>query len=108
MATEYTEYVEKDGKRIAKPQTRTIWKVFIILLVVTVLEFVIAFTLPAGLLRTSIFVGMTILKSFYIVGEFMHLAHEVKSLIWTILLPTIFVVWLILALLLEGGYILAG
>jgi cytochrome c oxidase subunit 4 len=107
MATQYTEYIEKDGKRIPKPQTRTIWKVFIILLVVTVLEFVIAFTISAGTLRTSIFVGMTILKSFYIVGEFMHLAHEVKSLIWTILIPTVFVVWLILALLLEGGYMAA-
>lgn len=108
MATEYSEYIEKDGKRIAKPQTRTIWKVFIILLIVTVLEFVIAFTLPAGTLRTAIFVGMTILKSFYIVGEFMHLAHEVKSLIWTILIPTVFVIWLIMALLLEGGYMQAG
>jgi len=45
---------------------------------------------------------MTIVKAFYIVGEFMHLKHETKSLIWSIIVPVIFVAWLILALLLEG------
>jgi len=46
---------------------------------------------------------MTIVKAFYIVGEFMHLKHEVKSLIWMILVPTLFVVWLLVALIYEGG-----
>jgi cytochrome c oxidase subunit IV len=48
---------------------------------------------------------MTIVKAFYIVGEFMHLKHEVKSLIWAALLPCIFVVWLLIALITEGGSI---
>ena len=65
----------------------------------------IAFTLHAGLLKVSIFIGLTIVKAFYIVGEFMHLKHEVKSLIWSILLPCIFVVWLLIALIWEGGSI---
>ncbi|MFM6938896.1 MAG: cytochrome C oxidase subunit IV family protein, partial [Aquirufa sp.] len=52
-----------------------------------------------------IFSGMTIVKAFYIVGEFMHLKHEVKSLIWMILIPTIFVVWLLTALIYEGGHL---
>lgn len=86
-------------------QRKQIWKVFTILSIITALEFLIAFTLPQGMLKVSIFVGMTIVKAFYIVGEFMHLKHEVKSLIWSILIPCIFVVWLLLALMLEGGSI---
>ena len=86
-------------------QRRQIWKVFIILSVITALEFLIAFTMHHGALKIAIFVGMTIVKAFFIVGEFMHLKHETKSLIWSILIPVIFVVWLLLALILEGGAI---
>jgi cytochrome c oxidase subunit IV len=86
-------------------QRKVIWRTFWILLILTAVEFLIAFTLEAGALKTAIFVGMTIVKAFYIVGEFMHLKHEVKSLIWVILVPCIFVVWLLIALMREGGSI---
>jgi cytochrome c oxidase subunit IV len=36
----------------------------------------------------------------------MHLKYEVKSLIWTIMLPVIFLIWLIIALLAEGSSVL--
>lgn len=61
--------------------------------------------MTAGHLRVAIFVGMTLVKAFYIVAEFMHLKHEVKSLIWAIMLPIIFIIWLLLALMYEGGSI---
>jgi len=61
--------------------------------------------MAASTLRVAIFCGMTIVKAFYIVGEFMHLKHEVKSLIWAILIPTVFVVWLLVALIYEGGHL---
>jgi cytochrome c oxidase subunit IV len=83
-----------------------IWKIAIVLAVVTGIEYVFAFTLDRGPLLVSIFVGLTLVKAFFIVGEFMHLKHEVKVLIWSVLLPLIFVVWLIIALLVEGGSIL--
>jgi cytochrome c oxidase subunit IV len=92
-------------KEIAPPNTGAIWKTFWILLILTALEFVIAFTMPANTLRVAIFCGMTIVKAFYIVGEFMHLKHEVKSLIWMVLIPTLFVVWLLVALIYEGGHL---
>jgi len=92
-------------KEIPAPNTGAIWKTFWILLVLTAIEFVIAFTMPANTLRVAIFCGMTIVKAFYIVGEFMHLKHEVKSLIWMVLIPTIFVVWLLVALIYEGGHL---
>jgi caa(3)-type oxidase subunit IV len=90
---------------IAKPQTKRIWVVFFYLLGLTALEFVIAFTMDPGPLRVAIFVIMTIVKAFFIVAEFMHLRGEVKTLIWSILIPLAFLVWLVLALLLEGGAI---
>ena len=86
-------------------QRKQIWKVFIILSVITGIEFLIAFTMGASMFKVAIFVGLTIVKAFYIVGEFMHLKHETKSLIWSILIPVIFVVWLLLALMMEGGSI---
>jgi len=85
-----------------KSKIRHIIKVMLILAVVTCIEFVFAFTMPKGYLLTSIFVLLTIVKAFYIVSEFMHLGHEVKALIWSIILPLIFVVWLIIALIYEG------
>lgn len=69
------------------------------------IEFTLAYFMKSGGLRTSIFVIMTLVKAFYIVGEFMHLKHEVKSLIWAIVVPVIFIIWLLVALLTEGGSI---
>lgn len=89
-------------------QRKQIWKVFVILSIITAIEFVIAFTLPHSVFKIALFVGLTIVKAFFIVGEFMHLKHEVKSLIWSILIPCIFVVWLLLALMLEGGSIFSS
>lgn len=96
---------ENQGLEIAPPnkeKIKRIWMVTAILGAATAFEFLIAFTISAGGLKTSIFVILTIFKAFYIVGEFMHLSHEVKSMIWAILLPLIFVIWLIVALLIQG------
>ena len=83
-----------------------IWKVALILAVITGIEYIFAFTMEAGMLRTVIFIGLTIVKAFYIVSEFMHLGHEVKGLIYSIILPMMFILWLIVALVnLEGGAI---
>lgn len=81
---------------------RKIWKVAGILAVVTAIEFIIAFTVPAGGPRTFVFIALTILKAFYIVAEFMHLGHERKSLIMSILLPMTFVIFLIFILWYQG------
>jgi len=85
-----------------KEKIQRIWRTALLLGIVTFLEFVIAFTMENSVLRTSIFVGLTLVKAFYIVSEFMHLKYEVKVLIWSILIPTMFVVWLLITLLIEG------
>ena len=89
----------------SKKQIKTIWKVAGILALITFIEFIIAFSPVNPTLKIYIFVGLTIVKAAYIVGEFMHLRHEVKFLIWSILLPMIFVCWLVVALIVEGGHI---
>lgn len=96
---------------IAKPNTGAIWRTFWILLIATTIEFVVAFVIigpEMKILRISIFLGLTLVKAFYIVGEFMHLKHEVKALIWSVVIPTLFVVWLVIALIIEGGSILSS
>lgn len=91
-----------------KSKILNLWKIAGFLLLVTIIEFVFAFSLPESWkwMKISIFVGLTFVKAFYIVSEFMHLRHETKVLIWSIILPLIFVVWFIIALIYEGGSIL--
>lgn len=91
-----------------KKKEKFLWKIALILGIVTAIEFLFAFTLPRGPLLITIFVTLTIVKAFYIVAEFMHLKYEVKVLIWSILIPMLFVVWLIIALLVEGGTVMQG
>src|SRR6266850_1787581 len=62
-----------------KAKIKKLWTVALILLVITICEFIVAFTLHHGPLKTSIFVVMTIVKAAYIVGEFMHLRYEDKK-----------------------------
>lgn len=91
-----------------KSKILNIWKIAGLLLIVTGIEFVFAYSLPDHWkwMKISIFVGLTFVKAFYIVSEFMHLKHERKVLIWSLVLPMILVVWLLIALIYEGGVIL--
>lgn len=91
------EVIPADKAKIAK-----IWKVTALLSIATIIEFIIAFTIGPGMLKTSIFIALTIVKAYYIIGEFMHLNHEKKALINSIVYPLIFLVWLLTALLIQG------
>jgi cytochrome c oxidase subunit IV len=102
-----SDHSQIQGER-QKPNTGKLWKVFFILLVLTAIEFAIAFGLDTDVFKftkISIFVIMTIVKAYYIVGIFMHLGDETKSLRWIVIIPALFVVWLLVALIVEGGYI---
>ncbi len=78
---------EEHGKKVRK----AIWKVFWILLIVTLVELVVGFQAQDwNLGRTFLmvfFISLTIVKAAYIVMSFMHLGHEVKSFQWTVLGP---------------------
>ena len=90
---------------VDKKKIRHIWRVALILAGVTAVEFIIAFTMLAGDLRTFFFILLTIVKAAYIVAEFMHLGHEKRSLKMSILLPMIFVIFLIFILWVQGNAI---
>ncbi len=85
-----------------KEKIKKLWTVAAILGAVTAVEFLIAFTMHHGPLKTAIFIGLTIVKASYIVGEFMHLRYEVKVLFWSILIPLTFVIWMLVAFIYEG------
>jgi cytochrome c oxidase subunit IV len=100
---DHSENIEIKPKPADKNKTKKLWRIAAILGIVTAIEFFLAFTMPRGILLYSVFIGLTLVKAFYIVSEFMHLKYEVKSLIWSIMIPVILVIWLIVALLAEGG-----
>lgn len=85
-----------------KEKIKKLWKVAGILGAVTGVEFIIAFTMGHGPAKTALFVILTIVKAGYIVGEFMHLKYEVKVLFWSILIPTLFIIWMLVAFVYEG------
>ena len=94
----YVPHTESHG-------TKELWKTFWILLGITVLDFVIYFVMPASGLRNVIFILFGLVKAYYIVGAFMHLKHERVNLALMIIVPTIFIVGLIMGLLYEGNAI---
>lgn len=104
MAMHHSDNDMHHTGEIPKPQTRAIWRTFIILVAITALEFVFAFFMEPGTTRNVIFIILTLFKAFYIVAEFMHLKHETKALIWTIIIPLALIVWLMVALIAEGSY----
>ncbi|HHG84895.1 MAG TPA: hypothetical protein ENJ82_09105 [Bacteroidetes bacterium] len=100
----HTHHSDAEGVTVRKK----IWKVFWILAAITALEFVIAFAIGRSSFRNVTFIVMTLVKAGYIVGIFMHLKDEVRSLIMTIILPLVLAVWLIVALLVDGAFYNGG
>jgi len=88
---------------------KEIWKVTGILSLLTIVELVLGFYMmgvenPGGRLAIKgTIVILMIAKAFYIVGYFMHLKHELKNLIMTIVVPLALFIWFITAFLYEGN-----
>jgi cytochrome c oxidase subunit IV len=91
----------------SKKQIGRIWKVFWILLVVTVVEVVLGMyfsnSMPKALIA-FFFLALTLFKAGYIVAIFMHLGDEVKSFLITVLIPLTLFIWFIIAFLADGGF----
>ena len=89
--------------------TGEIKKVTIILSVLTIIELILGFWMigiTSEALRLAIKGSIIILmmaKAFYIVAYFMHLKHELKNLIMTIVVPLGLFVWFIGAFLIDGN-----
>jgi cytochrome c oxidase subunit IV len=85
--------------------TKELWRTFWILLGITIFDFIIYFIMPASGYRNLIFIFFGIVKAYFIVGAFMHLKYEKINLALIILVPTVFIVGLIMGLLYEGSAI---
>jgi cytochrome c oxidase subunit IV len=79
---------------------------------ITILEVMIALvgnghiisglTLPK-LIMYPVMIGLSLYKAYWIVYNFMHMAHEVKGLAMSVLLPCLLLVWAVIAFFQEGG-----
>lgn len=100
------QHDDAHGKQIRSK----LWKVFWLLLAITLVELVVGFNatkwgLLGGAFLKFFFITLTLVKAGGIVLVFMHLIDEVKFLRYAILLPySIFVVYLIFIILVEGTY----
>ena len=101
------EISEVEVQPLNKEKVKHILKVMWILAIITGFEFLIAFTVPHDYkwLRIVVFILLTLFKAYYIVSEFMHLGHERKSLRMTIVLPLLFVVFLLFILIFQANAI---
>ncbi len=104
-ATEVTIHHEPTGS------TKRIWKVFWILLVITMVELglglsLYALDLPEGLrmhLIKGTIIILSLAKAYYIVSVFMHLGDEIRNMIMTIIVPLTLFIWFILAFIWDGS-----
>lgn len=98
-----------------KKAVKRIWMVFWILAIVTAIEVVLGIFRPAALdhhrlwnmkLLNWIFVGLTVLKAYYITWVFMHMEQETssfrRSTAWTIVF---YIAYIVFIFLVEGDYL---
>ena len=83
--------------------TKVIWKVFWILLGVTIFEVSISFTSIPKTILLYTFITLTIVKAYYIVFYFMHMKFEAVPLKFSILLPFVLIIYLIFIAIYEGS-----
>jgi len=107
-----TETSHSDAKGEAHEDTMTkgrIVKVAVILSVITAIEFIFALYLAPTYksihhIVNPIYICLTLVKAFYIVAFFMHLKFERSALIYAIVVPTLFIIGLILVLTNESHH----
>ena len=55
------------------------------------------------LIMYPVMIGLSLYKAYFIVYEFMHMKYEVPGLAKSVLLPTLLLVWGVIAFIQEGG-----
>lgn len=91
---------------------KLVFKGMILLGVVTIVEVLIAlmgnghlidgFTMPKWLMY-PLMIGLSLYKAYFIVYEFMHMKYEVRALALSVLMPTLLLVWGVIAFFQEGS-----
>ncbi|OWY19172.1 hypothetical protein C7N43_01920 [Sphingobacteriales bacterium UPWRP_1] len=101
----HTYDIETYKRQVSAVYRATMW-----LTIITIIEVAAAlvwmYVHPHGggprWLLNSFFIVASLLKAYFIVGEFMHIRYETRALTITILAPTFFLIWFIIAFLWEG------
>ncbi len=102
------EHAEHEELSVSK-----IWKVFFILLVLTIIEFLIALWVkPSGyfgahekVIGNTIYIVLTLVKAYYIVAYFMHLKYEKFGFQLALTVSFIFIIYFIVLMLIEGEFL---
>ena len=91
--------------------TKEIKRITIYLSILTIVELAIGFYMYKAELSDGFFkhflkgviVVLMMWKAMYIVGYFMHLKHELRNMILTIIIPLFLFIWFIIAFLADGN-----
>lgn len=89
--------------------TKEVIKVTVILTVLTLIELALGFAMmymeSTFLISTTkgVILILMMAKAFYIVGYFMHLKHELRNMVMTVIVPLFLFVWFIISFLADGN-----
>lgn len=105
----HTDTIHEEHGEHAGMTRGKIWQVFFVLLGITVVEFFIAlYMVPKEIIGINIanpiYIVLTLAKAFYIVAYFMHLKFEKVGLVYSIIVPVLFIIGLILVLTNESHH----
>jgi cytochrome c oxidase subunit IV len=91
---------------------KVVFKGFVILGIVTIAEVMVAligkgyiingFHLPRYIMYI-LMITMSLYKAYFIVYEFMHMRYEAPGLVRSVLMPTLLLVWAVIAFFTEGN-----
>jgi len=109
---QHTELSEVTIHHEPSNSTKRIWKTFWILLIITVIELALGYSIhifedswstAIVLFVKGVIVILTLVKAFYIVSIFMHLGDELRNMIMTVVVPLTLFIWFIGAFLWDGS-----
>lgn len=112
MSAETSTHIVSGAADVA--QVKRIWKVFWILLVLTILELALGLTVykidlgsdpneSVVLAIKGIICILTLAKAFYIISIFMHLGDEVRNMVMSVAVPASLFIWFIIAFIYDGN-----
>lgn len=104
------------GHQSYEEQKALVFKGLLLLGAITIIEVLIALTAKGHMIHGVSFkegfghylymllmIGFSLYKAYFIIFFFMHMAHEVRGLAWSVLLPTTLLIWAIIAFFQEGS-----
>lgn len=90
--------------------TKEVLRITLYLSIITIVELAIGFYMYRAALEDGFFrhflkgiiCALMLWKAFYIVAYFMHLKHEIRNMIMTVVVPLFLFVWFIIAFISDG------